>query len=237
VIDDRPTTTTGASSSTMGVMSEQLPGLMQSLVPFLDRYGYAAVVTLVGVESFGVPAPGQTMLIAAGVYAGTGHLNVALVLVSGLLAAVVGDSLGYAIGHYGGRPLVLRFGRYVFLTENRLAAAERFFARRGNIVVPVARFIDGLRQANGIVAGLAQMGFWRFLTCNVLGAVAWASLWVLLGYLAGNHLDVIYHHVHRYEKYVLAAVAVIVVAVVIRWLFKRRRRRKAAADEVGCDST
>jgi membrane protein DedA with SNARE-associated domain len=217
-------------------MTAQLPGILQSLAPVLDRYGYAAVLALVGVEGFGIPAPGQTVLIAAGIYAGTGQLNVTLVLALGFIAAVAGDNIGYAIGHFGGRQLVLRFGRHVFLTEERLAAAEHFFAARGNIVVPIARFIDGLRQANGIVAGLAQMPWWRFLSYNALGAAAWVGVWVLLGYLAGDHIEAIYDEFQRYEKYVLAAVAVILIAVLARWKLKRRARPPAAADGESCRS-
>lgn len=203
-------------------MSAQLPGVLHSLAPVLDRYGYAAVIALVGVEGFGMPAPGQTILIAAGIYAGTGDLNLILVLTLGFLAAVAGDNIGYAIGHYGGRPLVLRFGRRVFLTEERLAAAERFFARRGNIVVPIARFVDGLRQANGVVAGLAGMSWWRFLGYNALGAAAWVGLWVSVGYLAGDHIQAIYDDFRRYERYVLAALALAVLAALARWLRKRQ---------------
>jgi membrane protein DedA with SNARE-associated domain len=150
-------------------MSSQLPGVLHSLAPVLDRHGYTAVIILVGVEGFGIPLPGQTVLLAAGIYAGTGQLNVIMVLALGFLAVAVGDNIGYVIGRCGGRRLVLRFGRYVLLTEERVAATERFFAKRGNIVVPVARFIDGLRQANGIVAGMAHMRWWRLLAYNALG--------------------------------------------------------------------
>ncbi|MDD4866180.1 MAG: DedA family protein [Mycobacterium sp.] len=209
-------------------MSAQLPGFLQSIAPALDRYGYAAVVGLVAVEGFGIPAPGQTILIAAGIYAGTGTLSLAAVLALGVLAAVAGDNLGYAIGHFGGRRLALRIGRYVGLTEHRLAAAERFFARHGNIVVPVARFVDGLRQANGIVAGIAGMSWWRFLGYNVLGAAAWVSLWVLTGYLAENRIGTIYATFGRYEHYLLAALAAVAVAALIRWSTRRRRRALVA---------
>ena len=202
-------------------MTAQLPGILQSLAPALNRYGYAAVFVLVGVEGFGIPLPGQTVLLAAGIYAGTGQLNLAVILALGLLAAVGGDNIGYAIGHYGGRPLVLRFGRHVFLTEKRLTAAERFFATRGNIVVPIARFIDGLRQANGIVAGLVRMPWWRFLAYNVLGAAAWVGVWVPVGYLAGGHIGKIYGAFLRYQNYLLGAVAVVVLAALIRWRVKR----------------
>src|ERR1700753_3269001 len=108
-------------------MSDALPGVFQSLTPVLDHHGYAALIVLVGVEGFGIPFPGQTMLIAAGIYASSGHLNLVAVLLLGLLAAIGGDNIGYGMGRCAGRRLVLRFGRYVFLTEDRLRSTERFF--------------------------------------------------------------------------------------------------------------
>ncbi len=87
-----------------------------------------AVIGLVGAQGFGLPAPGQTVLIAAGIYAGTGQLNLAIVLALGFVAAASGDNIGCAIGHYGGRPPVLRFGRHVFLTRERLAETECFLS-------------------------------------------------------------------------------------------------------------
>lgn len=208
------------------VMSVQLPGPLHALSSVLNHYGYAAVVGLVGVEGFGVPAPGQTILVAAGVYAGAGELNLIVVLALGLLAAVAGDNLGYAIGHFGGRPLVRRVGRYVFLTEERLNTAEHFFDRHGPIVVVIARAIDGLRQFNGIVAGVSRMRWWLFLLCNALGAVGWVLVWVLLGYLAGTHLGAIYAEVSRYQSYLLIALGVVVAAVVTWSLLRRRRSQR-----------
>lgn len=209
-------------------MSAQLPGVLQPLTPFLDRYGYAAVVVLVGVEGLGIPLPGQFILIAAGVYAGLGQLNLALVLALGFLAAIGGDNAGYAIGRYGGRQLVDRFGRYVFLTDKRLNATEDFFERRGQLVVVIGRFVDGLRQASGIVAGLAHMRWRRYLAYNALGSILWVAVWVLTGYLAGSHIEPIYDAVVRYEKYFVAGGAGVAVALLVGWVLKRRSARAAA---------
>jgi membrane protein DedA with SNARE-associated domain len=200
--------------------SPQLPGIFHTLAPILDHYGYLAVGGLVLLEDFGVPAPGETVLIAAAVYAGAGRLNVVAVAALAFVAAVVGDNIGYGIGHFGGRELALRFGRYVFLTPERLAHAEAFFHRHGGKVVTVARFIEGLRQANGIIAGIAGMAWLRrFLPYNALGAALWAGLWTTVGYVAGSHIDVLYHQLVRYEVYLIAAAAVALVA----YLLLRRR--------------
>ncbi|HWG63767.1 MAG TPA: DedA family protein [Streptosporangiaceae bacterium] len=202
-----------------------LPGLLASLAPVLDHYGYLAVGGFITLEDFGIPLPGETILIAASVYAGAGRLNIVAVGVIGFLAAVVGDNIGFAIGHFGGRALVLRFGKYVGLTSERYAKAERFFERYGGVVVTFARFVEGLRQANGIVAGSIGMHWLRFLAFNALGAALWVGVWVSVGYLAGGHITVIYNTVTRYSLYVLIALAIVVAALIIRAVVRHRRRR------------
>lgn len=204
-------------------MTPPLPGVFAALAPILDSYGYLAVGGLLFLEDFGVPAPGEAILIAAAVYAGAGQLNIALVVLIGLLAAVLGDNVGFAIGHFGGRALVLRFGRYVLLTQHRLATVEGFFASHGGKVVTIARFIEGLRQANGIIAGLTGMRWRRFLAFNVLGAAIWVGLWSTVGYLAGNHFEAIYSTAQRYELYLLAALAILAVTLIAGHLLRHRR--------------
>jgi membrane protein DedA with SNARE-associated domain len=200
-----------------------LPGVLASLAPVLDHYGYPAVAALITLEDFGVPAPGETVLIAAAVYAGAGRLNIIAVAALALAAAVAGDNIGYVIGRFGGRALVLRFGRYVFLIGRRLDVAERFFTRHGGKVVTIARFVEGLRQANGIIAGITGMAWPRFLVFNITGAALWVALWSSLGYAAGDHIATIYRQISRYELYLLAALVVLVAAVITRRLLRRRR--------------
>src|SRR5579871_6167537 len=117
----------------------QLPGVLHTLQPTLNHYGYLAVAGFVFLEDFGVPVPGETVLILGAVYAGTGRLSVFLVGILAFLAAVLGDNVGFAIGHFGGRPLIERFGRYVLLTPERIERATDFFDRRGARIVVVAR--------------------------------------------------------------------------------------------------
>ncbi len=202
----------------------QLPGIFHTLEPILTHYGYLAVGGLVLLEDFGVPVPGETVLIAAAVYAGAGRLNVVAVAVIAFVAAVIGDNIGYAIGHFGGRQLALRWGRYVFLTPERLDHAEAFFDHHGGKVVTVARFIEGLRQANGIIAGIAEMPWLRrFVPYNALGAALWVGLWTTVGYTAGNHIDTLYHQIVHYEIYLGIAIVVLIAAYVAHRLWTRHR--------------
>jgi membrane protein DedA with SNARE-associated domain len=150
----------------------------------------------------------------------------------GLLAffgAVIGDNIGFAIGHFGGRRLVERFGRYIFITPERLEKASGFFERHGGKVITVARFVEGLRQANGIVAGTTGMHWARFLAFNALGAALWVSVWTCVGYFSGSHINAIYREATRYDTYLAIAVGAALVAYLSRALYRRRRRQSAQA--------
>ena len=199
-------------------MTPVLPGPLAPIGSLLEHYGYGAVAVLVLLDNACVPAPGQTVLIAAAVFAGAGQLNLALVVVIALVASVVGSGLGYLLGRTGGRALVHRYGRYVLLTEERFARGEQFLLRNGGKVVTVARFIDGLRQTGGLLAGITEMRPRRFLACTSLGAVLWVGVWVSVGDLAGQHLDAIYTQVLRYQLYLLLALAVLAAALLLRHL-------------------
>ncbi len=201
-----------------------MPGFLSALSGPLSHYGYWLILALVMLEDFGVPVPGETVIIAASIFAGHQQLNVVAVGVIAFVAAVIGDNIGFAIGHFGGRALAVRWGRYVFLTEERLDKAAVFFDRQGGKIIVVARFIEGLRQANGIIAGISGMHWRRFVIFNMLGAALWVGTWVSLGYLAGDHIDTIYHYIGLYSYYVLVAVLVLLAAYVT-WRVSRRRSR------------
>jgi membrane protein DedA with SNARE-associated domain len=206
-----------------------LPGVLHSLEPTLNHYGYLAVAGFVLLEDFGVPVPGETILILGAVYAGTGRLEIWLVGLLAFVAAVVGDNIGFAIGHFGGHPLVERYGRYVLLTPERVEKATNFFERRGARIIVIARFIEGLRQANGIIAGISGMHWARFLAYNALGAALWVAVWTCVGYFAGDHLTPIYNAFTRAGIYALIA-AVVLLAAYIAWRVVKARRKRAAAN-------
>jgi membrane protein DedA with SNARE-associated domain len=178
------------------------------------------------------------VIIAGAIYAGSGRLSVFGVGVVAFVAAVLGDNIGYGIGRWGGRRLVDRWGKYVFLTPERLDKAEEFFDRQGAKIITIARFIEGLRQANGIIAGIAKMHWLRFLAYNALGAALWVATWVSIGYFAGQHINTIYGVITRYSLYVAIAAVVVIVALIARHIMRKRRQavrptRSAAAEAAG----
>src|SRR6185436_15975032 len=208
-----------------------LPGFLNALSGTLQHFGLWAIGLLITLEDFGVPVPGETILIAGAIFAGAGRINIVALGVVAFVAAVTGDNIGFAIGHFGGRALALRFGKYVFLTEERLDKAEAFFDRRGSIVITFARFVEGLRQANGIIAGITGMHWLRFVIFNAIGAALWVGTWITIGYFAGNNITTIYHYITLYSYYVLAGLVVLIVGYIV--CRRRRRRRRAAASAAG----
>jgi membrane protein DedA with SNARE-associated domain len=225
---------------TIAAATPHLPGILHSLEPTLNNYGYLAVFGFVLLEDFGVPVPGETILVLGAVYAGAGRLNVVLVGLLGFCGAVVGDNIGFAIGHFGGRPLVERWGRYILLTPERVDKAQGFFERHGGKIIVVARFIEGLRQANGIIAGISGLHWAKFLAFNALGAALWVGVWTSIGYFSGSHIDTIYNTATRYSLYLAIAVGVLVLALIVRWFVRHRRRaareREAQAGEAKPDA-
>jgi len=187
--------------------------------PLLERWGYAAVFACIFVEGVGVPAPGQTLLVAGALLAGRGELGLLPLLLLALLAAALGNLLGWVIGHRGGRPLLQRFAH-----GERLAHVERLFARWGPRVVALGRFVDGLRQINGLAAGALGMGRAEFLTWNAIGALLWVGFWGLGAYGFGRDFDSIASVVHRARPY-LAVLALLGAALTVLYLLRAPRRR------------
>jgi membrane protein DedA with SNARE-associated domain len=202
-----------------------LPGFLNSLAGPLQHYGLWAILLLVMVEDFGIPLPGETVLIAGAIFAGSGQINVIALGLVGFFAAAIGDNIGYVIGRFGGRALVDRWGRYIFLTPERLDKAEGFFEKHGGKIITIARFVEGLRQANGIIAGISKMHWLRFGAFNALGAALWVGAWVSLGYFAGQHITAIYNNITRYSIYAVIAAVVLIAA----WIAYRLRKRHLAA--------
>src|SRR5919107_1761646 len=164
---------------------------MDSILHLISQYGYLLVFLGVTAESMGVPLPGETILISAGILVQRGSLDLGDAIFFGILGAVVGDQIGYWVGREGGRPFVLRYGRYVFITPERLGRAEAFFARHGGGAVFMARFFSGLRVFGALVAGMSRMHWGTFVLYNALGGAVWATAVVLVGYFLGRSLGVV----------------------------------------------
>ncbi|HET8551052.1 MAG TPA: DedA family protein [Gammaproteobacteria bacterium] len=176
------------------------------------------------VEGFGIPAPGQTLMVASAVLAAQGQMNVVIVAAISFVAAIVGDNIGYAIGRFGGRQLVLRHGRFIGLRERHLDKVEDFVHRYGSGILCFARFIDVLRQTAGIGSGLGQMRWWRFATFDAIGCALWVGVWTSISYLFGEHLDAIVSAASAHPAWLIGGGVFIVLVIAGLIIYKLRDR-------------
>jgi membrane protein DedA with SNARE-associated domain len=158
----------------------------------IETYGYWGVLIVVALESMGIPLPGETALLAASVYAGTSdRISPALVILAAAAGAILGDNCGFAIGHFGGAPLLRRIEQVFHLDSRILRYAEVYFARHGNKTVFLGRFFSPLRATVALLAGINHMAWATFLVWNMLGGITWATIFGLLGYFLGNNLTLL----------------------------------------------
>jgi membrane protein DedA with SNARE-associated domain len=197
------------------------------MLSLIERYGYLIVFLGVMLEGVGIPLPGETVLIAAGALAHRGSLTLWETMAFGGLGAVMGGQAGYCVGRFGGRPFVLRWGRYAFITPERLGRAERFFERHGGKAVFLARFITGLRVFGALVAGMSRMSWGKFTLYSVLGGVVWATAAVALGYFLWASIGLVEHWIGRISLIVAAA---LVLVVVLRWSYHKAMRSRRDED-------
>jgi membrane protein DedA with SNARE-associated domain len=187
--------------------------------PLLQRYGYGAAFAAVIAEGMGIPTPGQTLLMAGALEAAAGRMNITLLLFLVTTAATVGNSIGYAIGRWGGRAALDKLR----INPRRQQYLDDLFKRRGGVVILLARFLDGLRQLNGIVAGVLQMPWWTFTAYNVAGAILWTCAWGLGTYYLGRDIHFIAAFFQRHRPLLLALGAVSLVALLVYLLRSRRK--------------
>jgi len=187
----------------MDELLKQFPGIapyIKTLAPYIQQYGYWAIFFSIYLEDFGLPLPGETVLIICSLFAILGKLNLLYVGILGFMGAVFGDNTGFLIGRYGGKRLVLKVGKYFFLTPKRLNKFENFFTKYGGKIVTVARFVQGLRQFNGIIAGISEMKWKKFLVFNLIGAGLWVGFWIGLASYLNNRKELLTEFIKKSEN-------------------------------------
>jgi undecaprenyl-diphosphatase len=186
-------------------------------------YGYVFLFVIVGLESLGIPLPGETTLVTAAALAALGRLNIYGVVAAAAAGAILGDNAGYWIGRKGGLALVRRYGRVVWLDEARLQRVRAFFERHGAKTVFIGRFVALLRTWAAALAGVACMPYGTFTLYNALGGVVWASVFGSLGYLFGRNLPTLERYVGQASLAAGLLVALVVgLALAARWFRENR---------------
>ena len=187
----------------------------------LHHASYGAVAVAVGIESLGIPFPGETTLLAAAIYAGTTHkLSIYGVIAAAAAGAIVGDSIGFWLGHRFGLWLLLRLGRYVRITERRIKLGQYLFQLHGGKVVFFGRFVAVLRALAAFLAGMNRMRWPRFLAFNAAGGLVWSGLYGGGAYLFGREA----HRILGPSGVALGVAAA--VLLVVGFVFVRRHESR-----------
>lgn len=183
--------------------------------------GYGAVMLAVGIESIGIPFPGETTLIAAAAYAGsTHHLNIAFVIAAAAVGAIVGDNIGFWIGREFGFRLLIRYGKHIRMTERRIKLGQYLFHHYGGTVVFFGRFIAVLRALAAFLAGANRMTWPRFLFFNAAGGIVWSGIYGGGAYLLGKQI----HHLLGPVGIALGVLAIILI--VCGFMFLRHHEQQ-----------
>jgi|SRR5579863_1292960 len=191
------------------------------------HYGYWAVGAALLLENAGIPVPGESILLMSSFLAFSERdLQLSWIIVVGVIAATIGDNLGFAIGYHGGRPMLDRYQSLFRIRASTLNRGEQIFARYGAMTVFFARFVFGMRIIAGPMAGVLRMPWKKFLVWNFLGASLWVSVISSAGYLFGRHWEKLERNVKRFDMLVAAA-----VLVVAAWIWWRNRRRSVAVSD------
>ncbi len=190
-------------------------------------HGYWVVGAVVALESMGVPAPGETALVTAAIFAGTTHrLSIPLVIAAAAAGAIAGDNAGYWIGRRIGYALVVRYGRFVRIDDARIRLGRFIFDRYGGGVVFFGRFVAVLRALAALFAGINRLSWWRFLAYNATGGIVWAAAFGLGGYFLGERLE----RLRGSMAIAGGAAAVVACAVGIWWMRRHEAELQSRAD-------
>ncbi|CAA2138573.1 DedA family protein [Hyphomicrobium sp. ghe19] len=191
-----------------------------------ETYGIWTVAIIVGLESLGIPLPGEAVLIIASIYAATHDGNIAMVIAAATIGAIVGDNIGYLIGREFGYPLVLKFGSYLGLTEGRIKLGQFLFQKHGGKVVFFGRFFAVLRFLAALLAGINRLAWPRFLVANALGGLVWASIVGLSAYTLGRSI----HEVQGPLGVVAIVIAIGIMLAIFIYLKRHEAELQAEAE-------
>jgi membrane protein DedA with SNARE-associated domain len=198
---------------------------MHFITHLIQIYGLVMIAAIVGLETLGIPLPGEAAFLAAAVYAGTKHdLNIIAVIITAASAAIVGRAVGYLIGHSLGHYLLLRYGNYVRLTGARIKLGQYLFIRHGGKIIFVAQFIPVLRTFAGLFAGANYMPWHNFLVANTIGSLGWAISYGYGAYLLGREFE-------RLEGPVMIFFAIAtVITFIVGGIFVHRHEAQLTAE-------
>ncbi|MFA5034866.1 MAG: DedA family protein [Candidatus Margulisiibacteriota bacterium] len=197
------------------MIAQLLEFLLHFVTGTISQIGYAGTFILMTLESACIPIPSELIMPFSGYLVSTGKMTLFGATMMGALGNLLGAVLTYAIGFYGGRPFVLKYGKYFFIKEKEVHHAEKFFAKHGDFAVFIARNLPVIRTFISLPAGVAEMPFLKFSLYSFLGSIPWCFALTYLGYLLGSNWLVI----RKYGDIIDILVGLVILAFVARWVY------------------
>lgn len=197
--------------------------LINWLVSTIGSMGYTGIFLLMAMESSVIPIPSEIVMPPAGYLVQQGKMNMTLVILSGTLGSLLGAYANYFVARYLGRRLLLKYGRYVWITEDRFARVERFFRDHGEISTFIGRLLPVARHLISLPAGLARMNHWKFSLYTLAGAALWVSVLTWIGYFIGANQELI----ERYSRHAVVDILIFSAVLVAIYVIIHRRRHAA----------
>ena len=194
------------------------------LLATILKFGYPGIFLLMAMESSVIPVPSELVMPPAGYWAAEGKMNMVIAIICGTAGSLVGAYANYFAARYLGRPLLLKYGRYVWITEEKFAMVETFFHKHGEISTFIGRLLPVVRHLISLPAGLAGMHHWKFSLYTLLGAGIWCTVLTLIGYVIGENQDLIVKYSHQ------AVIGVVIFSAVLIAVYVWRHRRKSSRE-------
>jgi len=202
--------------------------LMIWLVNTIGALGYPGIFLLMAMESSVIPVPSELIMPPAGYLAQQGQMNMAIVILCGTAGSLVGAYANYYAAHYLGRPLVLKYGKYVWITEAKFAKVERFFKDHGEVSTFIGRLLPVVRHLISLPAGLAGMNHLKFTLYTLLGAGLWVTVLSFIGYFIGAQRELIM----QYSNQALIGAVLLSVTIIIVYVWNHRRKKQVSTDNM-----
>ena len=201
-----------------------LENIVTYLVDLVDDWGYLGIFLLMALESSFFPFPSEVVMIPAGYLVYTGQMNLYMAFAAGTLGSLAGALFNYYLCYFLGRPFIAKYGKYVGITDEKMAKFESFFNRYGEISTFNCRLIPGIRQYISLPAGLAKMNIFTFSLYTTLGAGIWVAILIAIGYYIGDQKELIKEYLTQITIYLLLVVGLITAIYI--YLHRRKSRKR-----------
>ena len=199
--------------------------MLKSIVTFIlaaiSGMGYLGIIILMTLESSFFPFPSEVVIPPAGYLASQGKMNVLIIILSGILGSIIGALINYYIAFFFGRNLLIKYGKYMFLPEEKLNKVEKYFNNHGEITTFIGRLIPVIRQYISFPAGLAKMNIFKFVFYTALGASIWVIILTYVGYFVGNNIELVKHNLHIIT---LILIPLLILLVILYIMFKKKMK-------------